>query len=162
MHAGAVGWKRRASSVDVDDLLRALDDAQAELQRLKADREDLMASAELWADLYTATVDRANAAEAVVRRLAEVPGDVQRYYSLLDAIMVLREAVECRCSNARTARVLRRRNPGPGPGGVVRTLREGGRRAARDARVALLMHWPCRTVWKIGFRSRSGVGPRPA
>jgi hypothetical protein len=89
------GVETPPSSLDVDDLLRALEDAQAELQRLKADRADLMASAELWANLYTATIDRANAAEAVLRRLAEVPGDVQRYYSLLDAIMVLREAVEC-------------------------------------------------------------------
>jgi hypothetical protein len=88
------GGERPPSAVDVDDLLRALDDAQTELRQLKADRADLMASAELWADLYTATVDRANAAEEALRRLAEVPGDVQRYYALLDSVVVLREALE--------------------------------------------------------------------
>jgi multidrug resistance efflux pump len=88
------GGERPPSAVDVEELLRALDDAQTELRQLKADRADLMASAELWADLYSATVDRANAAEAVLRRLAEVPGDVQRYYALLDSVVVLREALE--------------------------------------------------------------------
>ena len=48
----------------------------------------------MWADLYAASVDRANAAEAMLQRLAEVPAEVQRYYALLDTIAVLTEAVE--------------------------------------------------------------------
>jgi hypothetical protein len=82
------------SPADVEELLTALDDVQQELRRLTRDRADLLASAELWADLYAANVDRANAAEAVVRRLTDVPADVQRYYALLDTIGVLRETVE--------------------------------------------------------------------
>jgi hypothetical protein len=82
------------SPADVEELLRALDDVQDELRRLTKDRADLIASAGFWADLYAASVNRANAAEALVARLTEVPSDVQRYYALLDTIGVLREAVE--------------------------------------------------------------------
>lgn len=83
-----------ASPADVHELLRALEEAQEELRRLTVDRADLLASAERWADLYAASVDRANVAEAMLQRLADVPADVQRYYALLDAIAVLTEAVE--------------------------------------------------------------------
>jgi hypothetical protein len=82
------------SPPDIDELLRTLDDVQGELRRMTADRADLLASAERWADLYAASVDRANAAEAMLRQLADVPADVQRYYALLDMIAVLTEAVE--------------------------------------------------------------------
>jgi hypothetical protein len=82
------------SPAEIDDLFRALDDVQEELRRMTEDRADLLASAELWADLYAASVDRANAAEAMLQRLADVPSDVQRYYALLDTIAVLSEAVE--------------------------------------------------------------------
>jgi hypothetical protein len=103
-----------ASPADIDALLRELDDVQAELRRVTADRDDLVASAELWADLYASSVDRANAAEAMLQRLAEVPADVQRYYALLDTIAVLTEAVEnlvreCgECAGAYEGRVLER------------------------------------------------------
>ena len=74
-HADAAGWKDApASTATSTMLLRALDDVQEELRRLTADRADLLASAELWADLYAASVDRANAAEALLQRLADVPG----------------------------------------------------------------------------------------
>ena len=82
------------SPADVEELLHALDDVQEELRRLTVDRADLLASAERWADLYAASVDRANLAEAMLQRLADVPADVQRYYALLDTIAVLTEAVE--------------------------------------------------------------------
>jgi hypothetical protein len=104
----------QASPADIDELLRELDDVQAELRRVTAEREDLIASAELWADLYASSVDRANAAEAMLRRLADVPADVQRYYALLDTIAVLTEAVEnlvreCgECAGAYGGRVLER------------------------------------------------------
>ena len=52
-----------ASDVDIDALLEALDEAERELLRLREDNEDLRASAELWADLYTARLERANALE---------------------------------------------------------------------------------------------------
>ena len=45
-----------ASDVDIDALLEALDEAERELLRLREDNEDLRASAELWADLYTASL----------------------------------------------------------------------------------------------------------
>lgn len=102
------------SPADIEELLRELDDVQAELRRVTTDREDLLASAELWADLYASSVDRANAAEAMLRRLADVPADVQRYYALLDTIAVLTEAVEnlvreCgECAGAYGGRVLER------------------------------------------------------
>jgi hypothetical protein len=106
------------SPADVQSLLRALDDVQEELRRLKADRADLLASAERWADLYTASVDRANVAEAMLRRLADVPADVQRYYALLDTIAVLTEAVEnlvrecAECAGAHAGKLLERAREG--------------------------------------------------
>ena len=107
-----------ASPADIDELLRALDDVQAELRRMTADREDLLASAELWADLYASSVDRANAAEAMLRRLADVPADVQRYYALIDTIAVLTETMEnlvheCgKCAGASGGHVLERAREG--------------------------------------------------
>jgi hypothetical protein len=82
------------SPADFEELLRALDSVQEELRRMTVDRADLLASAERWADLYAASVDRANIAEARLQRLAEVPTDIQRYYALVDTIAVLTEAVE--------------------------------------------------------------------
>jgi hypothetical protein len=83
-----------ASATDIETLLRALEEVQEELRQLTEERADLLASADMWADLYAASVDRANAIEALLSRLADVPSDVQRYYSLLDTIAVLTEAVE--------------------------------------------------------------------
>jgi len=103
-----------SSAADINELLRALDDVHAELRRLKENQVDLLASAERWADLYAASVDRANAAEAILRRLTEVPADVQRYYALLDTIAVLTEAVEnmvrecAECAGAYGGHVLER------------------------------------------------------
>ncbi len=103
---------------DIDELLRALDDVKAELRQMTADRADLLASAERWADLYAASVSRANAAEALLQRLAEVPGDVQRYYALLDTIAVLTEAVEdmvrdcAECAAAYRGHILERSQEG--------------------------------------------------
>ena len=82
------------SPADFEELLHALDEVQEELRRLTVDRSDLLASAERWADLYAASVDRANVAEALLQRFADVPADVQRYYALVDTIAVLTEAVE--------------------------------------------------------------------
>jgi hypothetical protein len=83
-----------ANTADVELLLRALAETQEELRQLTEERADLLASAGMWADLYAASVDRANAVEALLQRLADVPADVQRYYGLLDTIAVLTEAVE--------------------------------------------------------------------
>jgi hypothetical protein len=81
-------------AADVDELLRALEVARIELRKLREEHADLMSSAELWADLYTASARRANAAEERLRQLADAPVDVQRYYAALDTIAVLTEALE--------------------------------------------------------------------
>jgi hypothetical protein len=88
------GTETPPGPADFEELLRALDAAEAELRRLTQEHADLQASAELWADLYSASVDRANAAEETLRRLAAAPTDVQRYYALVDTIGVLTEAME--------------------------------------------------------------------
>ena len=103
---------------EIEELLRALDAVQQELRGLTEERADLKASAELWADLYAASVDRANAAEALLKRLADVPFDVQRYYALLDTIAVLTEALEnlvrdcAECAGAHVGHVLERAQEG--------------------------------------------------
>ena len=88
--------------VDIDVLLESLETAEAELARLHQDNEDLRASADLWADLYTASLDRANALEA------QWPPD---YVRARDAVLVLREALDAfvrdcgLCAPARGGRV---------------------------------------------------------
>lgn len=102
------------SPAEIEELLRELDAVQEELRRLTEERADLQASAERWADLYAANVDRANAAEALLKRLADVPADVQRYYALLDTIAVLTEALEnlvrecSECADAYAGKLLER------------------------------------------------------
>ena len=78
-----------ACDVDIDALLEALDEAERELARLQEDNEDLRASAELWADLYTASLERANALEG--KAAPPLPPECQR---ARDAVVVLREALD--------------------------------------------------------------------
>ena len=59
-----------ACDIDIDALLDALHEAEGELVRLQEDNEDLRASAELWADLYAASLERANAQEQATRIFA--------------------------------------------------------------------------------------------
>jgi hypothetical protein len=66
---------------DIDELVQALDAARAEVRRLREENEDLHASAELWANLYASSVERANAA-------------TDHYHAALDAVAVLTEALE--------------------------------------------------------------------
>ena len=68
---------------DIDVLLDALDDAQAELTRLREEHADLHASATMWANLYSALATR-----------PAPPPHVQQYSELVESINVLREAVE--------------------------------------------------------------------
>lgn len=79
-----------AYEMDVDALLAALEQAERELARLHEDNEDLRASSELWADLYTASVERANALEERCAALALPP----EYAKARDAVVVLREALD--------------------------------------------------------------------
>jgi hypothetical protein len=83
---------------DVHALIDALERAQQELARLREDVGDLRASAELWADFYTATVDRANAGEASVEAPAHerraTDADRRRLEVAADTVAVLREALE--------------------------------------------------------------------
>lgn len=79
-----------AYEFDVDTLLEALEAAERELARLHEDNEDLRASANLWADLYTASVERANALAEQVVALTLPP----EYQKARDAVLVLREALD--------------------------------------------------------------------
>ena len=79
-----------ACEVDVEALLDALAEAERELARLHEDNEDLRASAELWAELYTASVERANALEERCAALKLPP----EYEKARDAVIVLREALD--------------------------------------------------------------------
>lgn len=67
---------------DIDVLLDALDDAQAELTRLREEHADLHASATMWANLYSALATQPAAPH------------IQQYSELAESIGVLREAVE--------------------------------------------------------------------
>lgn len=79
-----------ACDVDIDTLLEALDEAERELARLQEDNEDLRASAELWADLYTASLERANALEEG-KATPKLPPE---YEKARDAVAVLRDALD--------------------------------------------------------------------
>ena len=93
-----------ACDIDIDALLEALDEAERELARLQEDNEDLRASAELWADLYTASLERAN---ALAKEKAATPLPPE-YEKARDAVVVLREALDAfirECSLCAPARV---------------------------------------------------------
>lgn len=93
-----------ACDIDIDALLEALDEAERELARLQEDNEDLRASAELWADLYTASLERANALEKEKAALRLPP----EYEKARDAVVVLREALDAfirECNLCAPARV---------------------------------------------------------
>jgi predicted nuclease with TOPRIM domain len=77
-----------ACDIDIDTLLEGLDEAERELARLQEENEDLRASAELWADLYEASLERANALQEAK---AALPPD---YVKARDAVFVLREALD--------------------------------------------------------------------
>jgi hypothetical protein len=87
---------------DVHALIDALESAQQELARLREDAGDLRASAELWAEFYTATVDRANdrartgeaSVEAPLREGRGTDADRRRLEAATDTVAVLREALE--------------------------------------------------------------------
>lgn len=79
-----------ACDVDIDALLEALDEAERELARLQEDNEDLRASAELWADLYAASLERANTLEQE-KATARLPPEYER---AREAVVVLREALD--------------------------------------------------------------------
>ena len=83
---------------DIHALVDALERAQQELAGLREDVGDLRASAELWADFYIATVDRANAGDAPVEAPAqerrERDADRRRLAVAADTVAVLREALE--------------------------------------------------------------------
>lgn len=79
-----------ACDVDIDALLEALAEAERELERLHEDNDDLRASAELWADLYTASLERANALQHANGAVKLPP----EYEKARDAVMVLRAALD--------------------------------------------------------------------
>jgi hypothetical protein len=79
-----------ADDVDIEALLEALEDAERELARLQEDNEDLRASAELWADLYEASLERANALESATG----TPKLPPEYEKAREAVVVLREALD--------------------------------------------------------------------
>lgn len=79
-----------ACDIDIDALLDALHEAEGELVRLQEDNEDLRASAELWADLYAASLERANAQEQA-NAAPRLPVD---YEKARDAVVVLRDALD--------------------------------------------------------------------
>jgi hypothetical protein len=54
---------------DVATLIDVVQDLRRELEEVRELNDDLRASAELWANLYTANVERANAAESERDRL---------------------------------------------------------------------------------------------
>jgi hypothetical protein len=79
---------------DMEALLGALAEAQAEVTRQAQEDEELRGSAEIWIRLYEANVRRANRAEAEATRLRRsLPGYVQDLYERLDRVTLLTDAI---------------------------------------------------------------------
>jgi hypothetical protein len=104
---GRTAEGERHCEADVEVLLEALADAERELHRLREDNADLRASSEIWANLYTGAVERANAATRPCP-----PHAVSADYEIVrDKVAVLREAIdalvrECaRCASERAGQL---------------------------------------------------------
>jgi hypothetical protein len=102
---------------DMDELLQAYQDARGRLAALTETHADLHESARLWADLYSASVDRANDAEARIRRVQEAPADVQRYCALRDSVDVLAGALQTLVLDCVHCREAKRSGEGEGQEG---------------------------------------------
>ena len=104
--SGRPGQDERHCEADVETLLDALEGAQRELHRLHEDNDDLRASSEIWADLYSGAIARANAPATLPERAAATDYEVIR-----DKVAVLREAIdtivrECaRCAAGRAGQL---------------------------------------------------------
>jgi len=79
---------------DLETLVDALVQARAEVRRLTEEDEDLRGSAEIWVQLYDASIQRANTAEAELKRLRrDLPANVQQLYEAMDRVDTLTEAI---------------------------------------------------------------------
>jgi hypothetical protein len=86
--------RRGEAESDLEALLGALAEAQADVTRLAQEDDELRESAEIWIRLYEGNVRRANRAEAEVMRLRRsLPRYVQDLYERLDRVTLLTDVI---------------------------------------------------------------------
>ena len=90
---------REAVHSDIQALIDELTRARASVRQLTENDADLRASAEIWCQLYDASVARANAAEAAAARLRRdpseppLPDNVKSLYAALDRVVELTDVL---------------------------------------------------------------------
>lgn len=85
---------RAEVETDLEMLLRALEEARADVEQLTQEHEELRGSAEAWIRLYEANVRRADRADAQAARLrSDLPTSVQDLYERLDRVTLLSEVI---------------------------------------------------------------------